>query len=92
MYFICDSSKEFITIEQKNRQGIMRVSHNWQYPYDRFTYLMNELAIQFEHWVSKYKIKIDPVYRFGYINMFLSSIHELNKADIKLLHEWVETE
>jgi len=92
MYFICDSSNEFITIEQKNRQGIMRVSHNWQYPYDRFTYLMNELAKQFEMWISEYGIKMDPQYRFGYINMFLSAIHEFNKADIKLLHEWVETE
>jgi len=92
MYFICDSSKEFITIEQKNRKGIMRVSHNWQYPYARFTYLMNELANEFEKWVGKYDIKLNPFYKFGYVNMLLSAIHELNKADIKLLHEWVETE
>jgi TIR domain len=90
MYFICDSANEFITIEHQNRNGIMRVSHNWQYPYDRFTFLMNALANQFILWLSKYDIAIKPQYRFGYINMFLSSINDIHKADIKLLHEWVE--
>jgi len=90
MYFICDSAKEFITIEQQNRKGIMRVSHNWQYPYDRFTFLMNSLANELSKWLSEYGITLLPEYRFGYVNMFLSKIHDLHKADIKLLHEWVE--
>ncbi len=90
MYFICDSAGEFITIEQQNRKGIMRVSHNWQYPYDRFTFLMNSLANGLNTWVSKYGINLQPEYRFGYVNMFLSKIHDMHKSDIKLLHEWVE--
>ncbi|HEV7780324.1 MAG TPA: TIR domain-containing protein [Chitinophagaceae bacterium] len=90
MYFLCDSSNEFITIEQKNRQGVMRVSHNWQYPYDRFTFLMNELASELEEWLSQYKIVLDQSFRFGYVNMFLSSIYDLRKPDIALLHEWVK--
>ena len=92
MYFICDSANEFITIEQRNRQGIMRVSHNWQYPYDRFTYLMNELANQISQWFEEYDLKLKPQYRFGYVNMFLSAIQESHKSDIKLLHAWVEKE
>lgn len=92
MYFICESADEFITIEQKNRQGIMRVSHNWQYPYERFTFLMNELANEFTKWVKPYGISLQLDYRFGYVNMFLSSIHELHKADIRMLHEWVVTD
>jgi len=92
MYFICDSANEFITIEQLKRQGIMRVSHNWQYPYDRFTYLMNELANQMTNWFNEYDLKLKPAYRFGYVNMFLAAIQEYHKSDIKLLHSWVETE
>lgn len=92
MYFLCDNSKEFITIEQKTRKGIMRVSHNWQYPYDRFTFIMNELAKHLESALSKFETPMLPQYRFGYVNMFLAAIHELHKADIRLLHEWVEME
>lgn len=90
MYFICDSLKEFITIEQKNRKGIMRVSHNWQYPYGRFNFIMNELANELEKWFAVYKIKLKPEFRFGYVNMFLSAIHKMHKPDIDLLHAWEE--
>jgi hypothetical protein len=44
MYFICESNNEFITIEKRTREGKMRVSHNWQYPYDRFSFLMNVIS------------------------------------------------
>ncbi|MGZ4055093.1 MAG: toll/interleukin-1 receptor domain-containing protein [Bacteroidia bacterium] len=91
MYFICDSANEFITIEQQNRKGMMRVSHNWQYPYDRFTFLMNALANELTKWLSIYDIQLLPEYRFGYVNMFLSAINDMRKADIKLLHEWAES-
>lgn len=92
MYFICDSANEFITIEQRNRRGIMRVSHNWQYPYDRFTFIMTTLSNKLTEWFGAYGIKLKEEWRFGYVNMFLSTIHESHKADIKLLHAWVETE
>lgn len=88
MYFICESANEFIRIEQKVRAGQMRVSHNWQYPYERFTYLMNELANQFRIWIGDLDLKWDEKYRFGYINLFLAHIHKIHKAEIRLLHEW----
>ena len=88
MYFICESANEFIKIEQKVRAGQMRVSHNWQYPYERFTFLMNELANQFHGWIAEYGLKWNEKYRFGYINLFLAHIHKTNLTDIKLLHEW----
>ena len=91
MYFICDTAKEFITIEQQDRKGLMRASHNWQYPYERFTFLMNELANELELWVAGFGIKLKPQYRFGYVNMFLSAIDKSHKQDINLLHQWVKT-
>lgn len=88
MYFICESASEFIRIEQKVRAGQMRVSHNWQYPYERFTFLMNELANQLHGWIGEYGLKWEDEYRFGYVNLFLAHIHTVHKADIKILHEW----
>lgn len=92
MYFIYERDNEFITIENKVRLKKMRVSHNWQYPYDRFTFLMNVISNQLIKWFSEYGIDLKPEYRFGYVNKFLSNITDLHKADIKLLHEWVDTE
>ncbi|MGI4815660.1 MAG: toll/interleukin-1 receptor domain-containing protein [Janthinobacterium lividum] len=91
MYFICESNNEFITIEKRTREGKMRVSHNWQYPYDRFSFLMNVISIELFSWFKSYDIELDTNLRFGYVNMFLSSISDLHKADTKMLHEWVDT-
>lgn len=87
MYFLCDSANEFITIEQRRNYG-MRVSHNWQYPYDRFTYLMTSLANNLREWFASLNISLKDEYRFGYVNMFLASVQEFHKSDIKLLHAW----
>jgi len=92
MYFIYERDNEFITIENKVRMKKMRVSHNWQYPYDRFTFLMNVISNELIKWFGDYGIVLKPEYRFGYVNKFLSKITDLHKADIKLLHEWVDTE
>ncbi|HZY79105.1 MAG TPA: toll/interleukin-1 receptor domain-containing protein [Cyclobacteriaceae bacterium] len=92
MYFLCESSNEFITVEQKTRKGIMRVSHNWQYPYDRFIFLMNVLSIGLEKLFAKHGIKLNPLYRFAYVNLFQYEIHDHQIDDIRLLHEWVESE
>lgn len=91
MFFICDSNYEFITIENKNREGKMRVSHNWQYPYARFSFLMNTIANELFRWFKSYDIFLQPNLRFGYVNMFLSAINDLHKKDIKMLHEWEDT-
>lgn len=88
MYFICESASEFIKIEQKIRAGQMRVSHNWQYPYDRFTFLMNELANQLHAWITGYGLRWEEQFRFGYVNLFLAHVHKTHDADIKLLHQW----
>jgi hypothetical protein len=90
MYFICESSNEFIRIETKVKKGASRVSHNWQYPYDRFIYLMTILGNAFQDWLLKVGIKTNPAYRFGYMNLFLYEIHDHRISDIKLLHEWAD--
>jgi hypothetical protein len=90
MYFICDSETEFITIENHGRPKKMRVSHNWQYPYSRFTFLMNVIATELFKWFKEYGIELSYALRFGYVNMFLTSISSLHSNDIKLLHEWVD--
>lgn len=91
MYFICESNNEFITIEKRTREGKMRVSHNWQYPYDRFSFLMNVISNELYDWFRSYGVELETNLRFGYVNMFLSSISDLHKADTKMLHEWVDT-
>lgn len=88
MYFVCSSSNEFIVVEQKKGEKIMRVSHNWQYPYDRFAYLMNVLYLNLTDWFEIYGIKTNPKYRFGYVNLFLSIIYKKHLSDIRLLHKW----
>jgi hypothetical protein len=90
MYFICESSNEFIRIETKTRKELSRVSHNWQYPYDRFTYLMTVLSNAFQDWLSSFGLKTNPAYRFGYMNLFLYEIHDHRISDIRLLHEWAD--
>lgn len=92
MYFICDSANEFVTLEQRNRQGIMRVSHNWQYPYNRFTFLMNTLANELDKWFGAYGLKLKAELRFGYVNMFLEKVHISHRSDITLLHSWADND
>lgn len=91
MYFICENNYEFITIEKRVRESRMRVSHNWQYPYDRFSFIINVIANELFTWFENYDIKLDYNLRFGYVNCFFSLISELHKQDTKLLHEWVDT-
>jgi len=92
MFFVCETANEFITLDKRGKEGKVRVSHNWQYPYNRFTFLMNALFNMLSQWVGKYGFSLRPHLRFGYVNKFLSSIHDLHKGDIKLLHEWVDAE
>ncbi len=92
LYFIGDAADEFTTIEQKTRKGKMRVSHNWQYPYDRFTFIINVLTKKLEKLFSAYECKLDKKLWFGYTNMFLSEINYYHREEIKLLHEWEPTD
>jgi hypothetical protein len=91
MHFLCEGEdKEFIVLETKKFLGKVRVSHNWQYPYDRFNFLMNVIANALEGWLRKYSVRLKPEYRFGYVNLFLAAFYESRKADARLLHEWTE--
>lgn len=90
MYFLTDNEDEFITIEKKNRIGLARVSHNWQYEYARFTYYNNIVANLFLNKLSELKIELKQELWFGYVNLFLREISIDHKADIKALHEWAE--
>ncbi len=88
MYFLTNNADEFITIEQKIRKGKMRVSHNWQYNYERFTYYNNYLVNTMIEKVKNLSTTLKPEIRFGYINMFLVGIAEKHKNEIRELKEW----
>ncbi len=90
MYFLTDRAREFIAIEHKTRSGTMRVSHNWQYDYARFTYYNNYIGNLLQKKLEKFEIRLEPGLRFGFVNLFLVELAILHKSDIKVLHEWSE--
>lgn len=90
MYFLTDRAREFIAIEHKTRSGTMRVSHNWQYDYARFTYYNNYIGNLLQKKLEKFEIQLEPELRFGFVNLFLVELAKLHKSDIKVLHEWSE--
>ena len=68
----------------------MRVSHNWQYDYARFTYYNNYIGNLLQKKLEKFEIQLEPELRFGFVNLFLVELAVLHKSDIKVLHEWSE--
>lgn len=93
MYFLTSLAPEFITIEEKTRKGIMRVSHNWTYDYARFTFYNNYIYQLLSNKLrQEYNIEMNPELRFGYCNLFLIEISKYHKDDIKELHQWSDIE
>jgi hypothetical protein len=90
MYFMTDRASEFIKIDHKTRSGTMRVSHNWQYDYARFTFFNNYISNLLQDEMKRFGITLKPELRFGYVNLFLVELAKLFKDDIKVLHEWAE--
>jgi hypothetical protein len=91
MYFLSALAEEFVTIEQKSAKGIMRVSHNWIYNYQRFTFCNNYIANLLSDRLKKnYKIDLNPEFRFGYVNLFLVELAKIHKDEIKDLHQWTD--
>lgn len=91
MYFLTSLENEFITIEEKKRKEITRVSHNWTYDYARFTYYNNYLYNLITNKLKNdYNIEINPNIRFGYCNMFLTEVANQHKSQIKDLHQWTD--
>ncbi|MFA5805419.1 MAG: toll/interleukin-1 receptor domain-containing protein [Melioribacteraceae bacterium] len=91
MYFLTSLEKEFITIEEKSRKAITRVSHNWTYDYARFTFYNNYLYLLLAARLKKeYNVEILPEIRFGYCNEFLIEIATSHKEEIKDLHQWTD--
>lgn len=91
MYFLTSLEKEFITIEEKSRKSVTRVSHNWTYDYARFTFYNNYLYLLLADRLKRdYDIETKPQYRFGYCNEFLIEIATLHKDGIKDLHQWTD--
>lgn len=91
MYFLTSLEQEFITIEEKKRKEITRVSHNWTYNYARFTYYNNYLFLLLANKLrTDYDIEVNSEIRFGYCNLFLTELANLHKAQIKELHEWTD--
>ncbi len=91
MYFLSALAEEFVTIEQKSTKGIMRVSHNWIYNYQRFTFCNNYIAILLSDRLKEnYKIDLNPEFHFGYVNLFLVELAKIHKDEIKDLHQWTD--
>lgn len=93
MYFLTSLEEEFITIEEKSRREIIRVSHNWTYDYARFTFYNNYVYLLLNNKLeNNYNIILNSNIRFGYCNMFLVSIAESHREEIKDIHEWSDYE
>lgn len=91
MYFLTSLEKEFITIEEKKRKEITRVSHNWTYDYARFTYYNNYLFKLITNKLKNdFNLEVNPGIRFGYCNMFLTEVANQHKSQIKDLHQWTD--
>ena len=90
MYFLCVTADEFTKFDRNAKESQIRVSHNYQYPYDRFTFLMTFLFNRLSDWVAGYGFSLRPHLRFGYVNEFLFAVHALHREDVNALHQWTD--
>lgn len=88
MFYLTNEVDEFVIDEISNEGNKSRTSHNWEYEYDRFVFYNNFLGNLLEEKLKKFKIDFKQNYRFGYVNMFLNEIYELNKKKIEVLYSW----
>lgn len=87
MYFLVGENIDFIKFE-KNRDNEYRISHDWEYDYERFTYLCNIIANLLEIELKNYKVSMKPMYRFAYVGYFLNIISKNNEELIDSLISW----
>lgn len=90
MYYLTGEEDEFVTDETYD--GMHRTEHNWNYDYARFAFYINFVYKQIETLLKEYNITLKSELRFGYVNMFLNSISELNSNKIGFLTEWKTVE
>lgn len=88
MYYLTNEEQEFVTDELSNDRRRHRTSHNWEYEYDRFMYYNNFIANLLENKLNKFGITMVSNLRFGYVNLFLNEIYNLNKEKIDFLFKW----
>ncbi|MCB9211523.1 MAG: hypothetical protein H6609_19335 [Ignavibacteriales bacterium] len=88
MFFLTDES-EFVVDETWD--GRSRTSHQWEYEYDRFCFYSNFLTNIMEVHLNKYKITIDPVMRYGYLNLMLVEYSRKHQKEADELYRWKYT-
>jgi len=83
-----DNKEEFILLEENKTDRRIRLSHNWRYDYERFSFYNNIIAKLLKEQILSLGFDFDNSLRFGLVNMFLRTVADLHKEDKKLLHEW----
>lgn len=88
MFYLSDSSDEFVIDEVSRETGKQRTSSNWEYDYQRFCFLNNFIANLVENALFKNDITMQPNLRFGYVNEFLNEIFYQHRKEIGVLTRW----
>lgn len=88
MYYLTGELDEFVD-DSPPFDGKVRTEHNWNYNYKRFSFYNNFLCNLIEEKINKTcGFKLDQSLRFGYVNHFLTMIHEQHKQEIEVLTAW----
>lgn len=87
MYFLADKSEDFIR-EEFGKDDRYRISHDWEYDYERFTYYTNYVSILIENELVKYDLRLKTSLWFGYAARFLNEISGMYTEDINYYLEW----
>lgn len=88
--YILTNSEEFI-LQQKGYgkyRGKIRYVNQFQYDYPRFSFYNIIVLEKLIEYCQKFDVSIDEKYRFGYINLLLSDIHEFKKDAVEELKKW----
>lgn len=88
MHFLSGNAMEFLRYEYDNYNEETRVVNQFEYDYARFTFYTNYLSVLLKHKLSSLQIPWNEDIRFGYANLFISHVFELNKGKYKELHDW----
>lgn len=88
MHFLAGNAMEFLRYEYDNYNEETRVVNQFEYDYPRFTFYANYLAVLLRRKLGSLHIPWNEDLRFGYVNLFISHVFDLNKSKYKELHDW----